>query len=294
MSEESDDREPPRWLTPLLVAGAFALIAFAETRRPLRRRRERRATHTARNLATAGLTAAITSALQAPLLAPLVARVTRDRLGLLHRLPLPRSVRTLLGVLLLDYTLWWWHRANHELPPLWRFHLVHHVDRDLDASTAIRFHFGELSLSVFYRMAQVRLFGVDAFTLSLWQTLLLVSIAFHHSNLRLTPELERRLARWIVTPRMHGIHHSDYRDETDSNWSSLFSWWDRLHGTLRLDVPQNAIDIGVPAYARASDVTLAAITALPFRAQRDDWMATGGAQHLVRPSPVSTETAPPC
>jgi sterol desaturase/sphingolipid hydroxylase (fatty acid hydroxylase superfamily) len=284
----------PRWLTPLLAGSAFALIAIAESRRPLRRRREPRATRTARNLATAGLTAAITSALQTPLLAPLVQRVEDRQLGLLHHVRMPRALRTLLGVLLLDYTLWWWHRANHELPPLWRFHLVHHVDRDLDASTAIRFHFGEMSLSVFYRMAQVRLLGIDRFTLSLWQTLLLMSIAFHHSNLRLAPRLERRLGRWIVTPRMHGIHHSDYRDETDSNWSSLISWWDRLHGTMRLDVDQDAIEIGVPAYQRPSDVTLAKITALPFVGQREDWIALDGTPHPARATHVTIMTSRPC
>ena len=230
----------------------------------------------------AGLTVLATSALQATLLAPVAERVERQRLGLLNRLSIPRPVRTAAGVLLLDYTLWWWHFANHRFPLLWRFHLVHHVDRDLDASTALRFHFGEMALSVFFRIAQLRLLGVSKSAVSLWQTLLLVSIAFHHSNLRLPLALERRLVRWIVTPRMHGIHHSDYRNETNSNWSSLFSWWDRLHGTLRLDVPQDAIEIGVPAYQDPRDVTIGPITALPFVEQRNDWQTSDGDEHIER------------
>ncbi len=172
----------------------------------------------------AGLTAAAMSALQTPLLLPIVRRVEDEHLGLLRRWKLGPVTRTILGVLLLDYTLWWWHWMNHRIGFFWRFHLIHHVDRDHDVSTAIRFHFGETSLSVFYRMAQVRLLGIDRRTMAIWQSFLMISIFFHHSNIRLSPPMERLLVRLVVTPRMHGIHHSEYRDETDSNWSSLFSW----------------------------------------------------------------------
>jgi sterol desaturase/sphingolipid hydroxylase (fatty acid hydroxylase superfamily) len=261
----------PRWLTPFIVGAAFVAIAVAESRRPLRHRREPKLRRVARNLTMAVLSALATSALQATLLAPVAERVERQQLGLLNRVSMPRWLRTAAGVLLLDYTLWWWHFANHRVPLLWRFHLVHHVDRDLDASTALRFHFGEMALAVFFRIGQLRLLGVSGTAVSIWQTLLLTSIAFHHSNLRLPAAAERRLVLCVVTPRMHGIHHSNNRDETDSNWSSLFSWWDRLHGTLRLDVPQDAIEIGVPAYEHPRDVTIGRITALPFVAQRDDW-----------------------
>jgi sterol desaturase/sphingolipid hydroxylase (fatty acid hydroxylase superfamily) len=276
----------PSWATPAIAAAAFAAIAYAEARRPLRERRESKARRMGRNFVTAGLTAAVTSALQIPLLQPMVERVARDRLGLLNQIGGPRLLRRVLGVLLLDYTLWWWHFANHRAASLWRFHLVHHVDRDLDASTAIRFHFGEMSLSVFYRMAQVRLLGVDQAALTIWQTLLLVSIVFHHSNLRLPRDLERQLVLCIVTPRMHGIHHSDYRDETDSNWSSLLSWWDWLHGTMRLDVEQRAIEIGVPAYRQPDAVTLGKITTLPFRPQREDWRTPEGVPRIERRGPA--------
>jgi sterol desaturase/sphingolipid hydroxylase (fatty acid hydroxylase superfamily) len=258
----------PVWLTATIVGGAGLALFLLETRNPLRRRREARLPHTTRNLAMAGLTAASLSLIETPLLLPALNAVEQRRTGLAR---LPRPLRLAAGILLLDYTLWWWHWMNHRWPILWRFHLVHHVDRDLDASTAIRFHFGEMSLSVLFRMAQIRLFGIDRETLGLWQLLLMVSILFHHSNLRLPEAEERRLARLFVTPRMHGIHHSTRHDETDSNWSSLFSWWDRLHGTFRLDVPQEQLTIGVPAYQEAEEVTLARLVRLPFGEQRQDW-----------------------
>jgi sterol desaturase/sphingolipid hydroxylase (fatty acid hydroxylase superfamily) len=157
------------------------------------------------------------------------------------------------------------------VPFLWRFHVVHHVDLDLSATTALRFHFAEMLLSVPWRAAQVALLGVSPRALSLWQTCLLVSILFHHSNLRLPIAVERRLARLVVTPRMHGIHHSTVQEETDSNWSSGLTLWDRLHGTLRLDVPQDGIVIGVPAYRDPEEVTLPALLAMPFGAERPTW-----------------------
>ncbi len=164
----------------------------------------------------------------------------------------------------LDYTLYLWHVAVHRSPALWRFHAVHHMDLDLDASTAIRFHFGELIASVPWRAAQVVVIGVGPRTLSLWQSLTLISVLFHHSNVRLPLSIERVLSNVLVTPRMHGIHHSSEPSEMNTNWSSGLSLWDRLHGTLQLAVPPERIRIGVAAYDDLRDVTLPAIVVQPL------------------------------
>ena len=113
---------------------------------------------------------------------------------------------------------------------------------------------------------------------SIWQTLLLVSILFHHSNVRLPIDTERRLNWLIVTPRMHGIHHSIVRKDTDSNWSSGLTIWDRLHGTLRLNVPQDQITIGVPAYREVEHVELLKIFAMPFGEQHPTWQLPDNGQ----------------
>jgi len=188
----------------------------------------------------------------------------RRRLGLLRQLSMPRALRVVLGFLLLDYTLYLWHRLNHHAPFLWRFHAVHHVDLDLDSTTGVRFHFGELAIASGFRALQVLLLGVDRETLRLWQQMLLVSVVFHHSNLELPIAVEQGLNAVVVTPRMHGIHHSTRAAETDSNFSSLLSCWDRVHRSLRLDVPQAAITIGVPGFAEPEAVTLERSLMLPF------------------------------
>jgi sterol desaturase/sphingolipid hydroxylase (fatty acid hydroxylase superfamily) len=252
-----------KWFTPALLASAFVAIAVAERRRPLRPRVDPDAKRIGRNFAMAAITAAITATLQRPLVDRALRATTRRRLGLLHRVNLPKPIRFVAAVLLLDYTQWWWHRLNHIAPPLWCFHLVHHIERDLDVTTALRFHFGEMGLAAFFRAAQVRILGVDPDAFFWWQRILLVSILFHHSNLRLPENVERELVRFIVTPRMHGIHHSEVEEQTNSNWASLFSWWDMLHGTFIYEQAQPVI--GAPGWEGSEEPGLGSLLAIPFR-----------------------------
>lgn len=258
-------------ITGAVIAITGGIMLLAERYAPLRRTVESKLRRVIRNLTAGGVSLALVSLLQAPLLQPVASWIQRDRIGLLQIVALPRWIATIAGIVLLDYTLWWWHWANHRVPFFWRFHLVHHIDRDLDTTTALRFHFGELTLSIPVRAAQMVLIGVDPRTLWLWQTIVFGSILFHHANVRLPQAVERVLVRFIVTPRMHGIHHSDRIEESNSNWSNLLSVWDFLHRTARLDVPQERVVIGVPAYRNPADVTLGKILLLPFRRQRDDW-----------------------
>ena len=269
-------RPLPLWLTAGLVAGTFLALALVERRRPLRRAVEPGLLRTGRNLAIAALGAVAVQVAEMPLASRAARAVERRRWGLVKRLGFPLWLEVPLALLLLDYTLYLWHVLTHRVPMLWRFHAVHHIDLDLDASTAVRFHFGELTVSTPWRVAQVLLIGASPLTLSIWQTGLLMSILFHHSNVQLPIGVERRIGRVLVTPRMHGIHHSQVREETDSNWSSGLTLWDWLHGTLRLNVPQRAITIGVPAFQDPADVTLRKMIALPFESQRPHWVAPDG------------------
>ena len=275
----------PLWLVPAVAAATFLPLVAFESLRPLRPEKESKLRRLARNLTIAAVAFGVIALLQTPLLRPLWTWMAERRVGLLNLVEWPRAVEVVLAVLLLDYTLWHWHWLNHRVPFLWRFHLVHHADGDLDASTALRFHFGEMALSAPYRALQVIVIGADAWSLGLWQALLLPSILFHHSNVRLPIGLERWLVRLIVTPRMHGIHHSTYENETNSNWSSLLSVWDYLHRTALLNVPQRAVQIGVPAYARAEQRTLGRMLALPFRRRGDDWVTDEG-DRRVRAHPA--------
>lgn len=277
------------WLNLLLIGGAFGTLWWLETRRPLRRSVEPKMRRQRRNFAVAALSAAAVQLAEKPVTAPLTQLVERRHWGLLKQLDLPAWLEKTLAVALLDYTLYLWHILLHRVPFLWRFHEPHHVDLDMDSSTALRFHFGELLLSVPWRAAQILLIGVSPSALSLWQMATLIEVMFQHSNVELPVEWERLLCRIVVTPRMHGIHHSIVQEETDSNWSSGLTLWDWLHGTLRLNVPQQAITIGVPAYRDPEEVCLSNVLAMPFVEQRSSWQLPDGAKPQRSPSPLAAE-----
>jgi len=138
----------------------------------------------------------------------------------------------------------------------------------LDVSTAFRFHFGEMLLSVLARSVQVVVIGASPMVALLYEILLEASTEFHHSNLRLPLRLERGLSWFIMTPRAHGIHHSVVVGEMNSNFSNFLILWDRLHRTLRLDVAQSDIVVGVPGYRDARELGIASLILMPFRRQR--------------------------
>src|SRR5918994_1653748 len=277
------------WLGAGFIAGAFCALAWLERRRPLRRRMaESKFRREVRNLSVAAVGAGALLLMARPAILPLAQFVEVHNWGLLKQLRLPRWLEIALAVILLDYTLYIWHYLTHRVPLLWRFHEAHHVDLDLDASTALRFHFGELALSIPWRASQIAAIGVTPLALRLWQNALLVSILFHHSNVQLPIALERPLGRVFVTPRMHGIHHSIVPEETNANWSSGLTIWDWLHGTLRLNVPQREITIGVPAYREPRELTLGRSLEMPFRQQRPWQLLPGNGE----PSPHGA-VAPP-
>jgi sterol desaturase/sphingolipid hydroxylase (fatty acid hydroxylase superfamily) len=166
-----------------------------------------------------------------------------------------------LDLVLLDCWIYWWHRANHVWPVLWRFHEVHHLDEFLDASSALRFHFGEVLLSSLVRAGVIIVLGVPLISVIVFETLLAVSAMFHHSNLRLPPRLERALSFLIVTPSIHWVHHHALRRDTDSNYSALLSLWDRLFASRSASRRSPEMPIGVEGL---HDSGLTRLIARPF------------------------------
>ena len=161
-----------------------------------------------------------------------------------------------------------------------------HTDLDLDVTTAARFHFGEIFFSTAFLSIVLFVGGISPFTFIIFFVVLEGAVAFHHSNWRLPIGLERVLNLIIVTPRMHGIHHSIVQRETNSNWGTVFCWWDKLHRTLRRDIPQDAIMIGVAAYRDEHELTLEKLWALPFRKQRE-WRLPNGEEPARTPKEVN-------
>jgi sterol desaturase/sphingolipid hydroxylase (fatty acid hydroxylase superfamily) len=209
--------------------------------------------------------------------------------GLLPLAGVTGATEVVAAFLLLDLGFYYWHVANHRIPFLWRFHNVHHIDPDLDVSTAFRFHFVEVGLSGAFRALQVIVIGPSLFAYVIYEMAFQLGTLFHHSNVRLPLPLERALNKTLVTPRMHGIHHSDIREENRSNFGVVFPWWDRLHDTLRLNVPQAEVVIGIPGYSRPEDNRVWRSLAMPFRGQRDYWRAYGHSRICREPAMAAAD-----
>jgi sterol desaturase/sphingolipid hydroxylase (fatty acid hydroxylase superfamily) len=169
-----------------------------------------------------------------------------EGVGLLNATALPSAVGIALSILALDFVSWFWHRANHVLRPLWRFHQVHHSDATFTATTALRFHPGELLLSLPVRLAAVVALGVPVIAVIVFEICFAFSNFVEHGNIRLPQRFEAALARILVTPALHRRHHGRRREELSTNFGTIFSVWDRLLGTYGESSSQARYRIGLP------------------------------------------------
>jgi len=249
--------------TPVLMA-VFLTLFIIEGRRQLRKRVQARWRRIFINFIVSLPAFTLLRLLLIPAMVWLAAQNEAWHFGLNYLYNLPSWMESIIAFVILDYTNYLWHILNHRVPLLWRFHLVHHTDADLDVTTAIRFHFGEIIGSVFFRGAAVVLVGASPLLVLIYEIVFEACTQFHHSNMKLPLKVERTLNKLIVTPRMHGIHHSVVHAETDSNYSVIFSFWDRIHCTINLHIPQQQVVIGVPMYSNHQELTIGFLLKLPF------------------------------
>ena len=255
---------------------AFLILLAVERAFPLRKAKRPFLPRLVVNFCVAILALTVAAILVKPLASALLEQASRQSFGVVPLLPLPEVARGIIGFLLLDVSFYYWHRANHAWRFLWRFHNAHHVDPDLDVSTAYRFHFLEIGFSAGFRVVQIGLIGGEPWVFIAYELVFQLNTLFQHSNVRLPIAVEGWLSLVLVTPRMHGIHHSQIREENNSNWSSVLSCWDRLHGSLCLNIPQAQVEIGIPGYLLPEDNRVINVLVMPFRRQRDYWRGPGG------------------
>jgi sterol desaturase/sphingolipid hydroxylase (fatty acid hydroxylase superfamily) len=170
---------------------------------------------------------------------------TAHDFGILNWVNAPPWLRVTLALLLIDCWTYWWHRLNHVVPWFWAFHKLHHADRQMDVTTANRFHLGEITLSSLLRVPVLALIGCRLEELALYELLLFAVVQFHHANVALPGWLDRAMRVVIVTPHLHKVHHSVIVADQHANFSSLFSWWDRVARTFRIAPDLSTIVFGV-------------------------------------------------
>jgi len=233
-----------------------------------------RGKHAARNLIIGTINGLMVSFLFVGLWLAASVWAEEHRFGVMHWLQdaagLPRWAHAAGAVLLFDFWTYAWHRINHVVPFFWRFHTVHHSDNKMDVTTANRFHLGEIFFSSLFRIPLIALFGIYLWELVLYEIIMFSIVQFHHSNVGLPEKYDRLLRAIIVTPNMHRVHHSRWQPETDSNYSSLFSFWDRIANTFRLNPKPESIELGLDDFDSEKDQTIAGIMKTPVKKPKSD------------------------
>lgn len=244
--------------------GVLILMSALEALFPARDRTQRRA---ARWLTNFGLVVIDTLAIRIlfPIIAVGAALWAESRgLGLFQMTSLPVWVEVILAVIVLDIIIYWQHRLFHRVPVLWRLHKVHHADRDLDATSGLRFHPVEIVLSMLIKMVAVVALGAPVLAVIIFEIILNACALFNHANLRLPRRVERPLRQLMVTPALHRIHHSVIERETNTNFGFSVIWWDKLFRTYT-DKPDGKLTLGLSEYQTDSPSNLFWSLVLPFR-----------------------------
>jgi sterol desaturase/sphingolipid hydroxylase (fatty acid hydroxylase superfamily) len=268
--------------TKALTAGvALVVLLVGEACVPFYRqfdgRAKRHLLHDTKNLGFGVFNAALLKVLFFSAFAAVTTWTTDSGFGLSGLVVWSAWSETLLLFVLFDCWMYIWHRANHTIPFLWRFHRMHHGDPEMDASSAVRFHTGEVVLSAIARLAILPLLGMTVAQLAIYEAVMLPVILFHHSNVSLPRWIDHGLLAIIVTPAMHRVHHSRWRPETNSNYGSVFPYWDFLARSFRLREDAHTIHLGLdgmddPAWQTVSGMLrtpLASIASSASASQRD-------------------------
>jgi len=156
-----------------------------------------------------------------------------------------------LVVVFFDLWMYAWHRLAHEFYPVWRIHRMHHIDQSMDCTTALRFHPFEIIISYILNLPIMVLLGMNLQQYLVYQAILFFIITFHHSNIALPARWDKVLRLVVVSPNMHRVHHSQVPQETNSNYGSVFSVWDRLFHSHRERFDLNMINYGVRQFPEA-------------------------------------------
>jgi sterol desaturase/sphingolipid hydroxylase (fatty acid hydroxylase superfamily) len=237
-----------------LFAGGLLVFLLIELVIPYRPPTVSKFKRVANNLGLVVLNSVILNLLFAAPVVATAAYVNANGIGVLNHYAMPFWAKTVITILFLDLMLYIWHAINHYLPFLWRFHRVHHSDLNMDVTTASRFHIGELAISKVIQMGWIYLLGADMAGVIIFEALVVLTTQFHHSSLTIPKWFETVWWVLFVPPSMHRIHHSVVIKERNTNYGAILSLWDRVLGTMKSDLDQDRIKIGVGAYSKENQV----------------------------------------
>ncbi len=249
----------------LLFAGGLILFLIIEAINPYRKSTVSKTDRWLSNISLAALNAVIINLIFAASIVYTISYVTANKLGILNIFELPYGIKILATVIAMDFVLYVWHLLNHEVMFLWRFHIVHHSDLNMDVTTATRFHIIELFFGSIIKIITIYIIGADLLGILIFESTVTLATQFHHSSLKIPGWFESVFWYLFVPPSMHRIHHSVVIKERNTNYGVIFSIWDRLIGTLLTKIHQDKIRIGVGAYTKQEKLKFLNLLVMPFK-----------------------------
>ncbi len=253
-----------------IFLGLFAILAISEWAKPRRKLTMAKGKRWTTNIAIVVLDSVLVRLLFPAAAVGVALWAQSSGYGLFNFFAVPFWLAVLLSFIALDFAVWLSHVLSHKVPLFWRFHRMHHSDRDIDVTTAIRFHPIEIVVSMIWKVAWVVALGAPAVAVILFEIVLNGCAMFNHSNTKLPLWLDRMLRLVLVTPDMHRVHHSAIGDETDSNYGFNLPWWDRLFGTY-IDQPElghDGMTIGLKEWQDERPAKLGWSLKVPFIEQK--------------------------
>ena len=255
------------WLCLFYVfLAVFALMAIWEFRSPCRRRETSRGLRWLPNLALTFLNAVVLRLFFPSAVVGAAFWAERLGFGLFHWFEVPAAFAVVFTVVVMDWVVYYTHRAYHAVPLFWKIHRTHHTDTEVDVTTGTRFHTFEALLSMLIKSFFILLLGAPPSGAFLFEAVLNAVSLFSHSNVRVPARLDKALRLLIVTPDTHRIHHSVIPAETDSDFGFIFTIWDRLLGTYRPQ-PEGGHEnmrLGLEIFREGEDTTFTGILRQPF------------------------------
>jgi sterol desaturase/sphingolipid hydroxylase (fatty acid hydroxylase superfamily) len=250
-----------------VAAGLFAILAVTEALKPRRERVQTRTKRWFTNFIIIGLDSLLVRLLFPAAAVGVALWAQTLGYGLFNAVEAPLWLAILASFIVLDLAVWASHVASHKVPLFWRFHRMHHADRDIDVTTGVRFHPVEIIASMGWKAVVVIALGAPPEAVIIFEIVLNGTAMFNHSNTKLPLAVDRVLRLVLVTPDMHRVHHSAKGNETDSNYGFNLPWWDRMFGTY-IDQPEaghEGMTIGLNRWQdeRPAQITWALL--VPFR-----------------------------
>lgn len=170
------------------------------------------------------------------LLVELLSIINKNKIGLLQQTAMPFWFNLVLTLITMDFFMYWWHRFNHTKKIFWRFHRFHHLDEKMNTTTALRFHIVELLFSNFFKALFFLMMGVSFSPVLIYEIIFFIVVLIHHSNINISHNFDMIYRKIFSSPLMHRIHHSNKQKETDTNYGSVFSFWDKFFYTYKKEV----------------------------------------------------------